>query len=121
MTRDDPLTPMVGRSVLPAGAQWIEATMLGTVATVIAIIAIASLGLAMLSGRIDLRRAGWTLLGCFIVFGASAISFGVLSTSNRLFLLKTPAKRETSHSISTVPGKRSNNDPYAGASMPLQN
>jgi type IV secretory pathway VirB2 component (pilin) len=68
-------------SVLVAAVQWLQGTLLGTVATTIAVIAVASVGLMMLSGRVSLRRAGEVILGCFILFGASAIAAGIQSAA----------------------------------------
>lgn len=65
---------------------WIERTLLGTVATAVAIVAIASVGFLMLTGRIDVRRAVQVILGCFIISGASTIARGIESAifdSNR--------------------------------------
>jgi type IV secretion system protein VirB2 len=66
-------------SVLLAAVNWIEGTLLGTLlATIIAVIAIAGIGFMMLAGRIDLKRGASVLLGCFVLFGASAIANGLL-------------------------------------------
>lgn len=58
---------------------WLEGTLLGTIATAVAIIAIASVGLLMLTGRIDVRRAAQVVFGCFVIFGASPIASGILT------------------------------------------
>jgi hypothetical protein len=56
---------------------WLQNTLLGTVATTVAVICVATVGLMMLSGRIDLRRGGSVVVGCFILFGASSIAAGI--------------------------------------------
>jgi type IV secretory pathway VirB2 component (pilin) len=66
-----------GTSVLAAAVAWVQAALLGTVATVIATLAIAAIGFLMLSGRIPVRRGMSAILGCFILFGASAIAAGI--------------------------------------------
>lgn len=66
-----------GSSVVVAAVQWPEGTLLGTIATTIAVITVASIGLMALTGRVDLRRAGTAILGCFILFGASSIAAGL--------------------------------------------
>lgn len=68
-----------GSSSMVMAVQWIQGTLLGTVATISATIAIAWLGLLMLRGHLPIRRAGTVLLGCFILFGAGAIAQGLLS------------------------------------------
>lgn len=56
---------------------WIEDTLLGTVATAVAVIAVAWIGFLLLSGHLDVRRLAHVILGCFIVFGASTIASGI--------------------------------------------
>jgi hypothetical protein len=53
---------------------WLQATMLGPIATVAAVIAIAAVGLLMLTGPIDVQRGPHVIFGCFNIFGASAIA-----------------------------------------------
>jgi type IV secretory pathway VirB2 component (pilin) len=60
---------------------WLQDTLLGTVATTIAIIAVATIGLLLLSGHIDWRRGATTILGCFVLFGAPAIAAGLQSAA----------------------------------------
>jgi len=66
-----------GSGVLVNAVRWVEGTLLGTIATVVAVIAIASVGFMMLSGRIDWRRGAVVILGCFILFGAATIAAGI--------------------------------------------
>lgn len=56
---------------------WIERLMLGTVASGVAIFAVAIVGFMMLTGRLDWRRSAKTILGCFLIFGAPLISAGL--------------------------------------------
>lgn len=42
---------------------WIQGTFLGTFATAVAVLAIASIGFLMLSGRVDVRRSARVVLG----------------------------------------------------------
>jgi type IV secretory pathway VirB2 component (pilin) len=70
-------------SVLRAASQWSVATLSGSLATGIAIIAVAGVGLMMLSGRIDVRRGAMVIVGCFMLFGAPAIAEGLLGSANR--------------------------------------
>ncbi|WP_448659152.1 TrbC/VirB2 family protein [Sphingomonas sp. CJ99] len=121
MSFGDPMTPSGGTQSILAAAQWVEVAMLGSVATVVAIIAVAALGLALLSGRIDLRRAGWTLLGCFIVFGASTIAGALLGGSNRPSLSAAKPSQYIEPHVMIIQKQRPTYDPHAGASMPLQN
>jgi type IV secretory pathway VirB2 component (pilin) len=68
-----------GSSVLVAAVSWLQNTVLGTVATTIAVIAIAVVGLMAISGRVSIRYGVTVVAGCFILFGAPAIVAGILS------------------------------------------
>ena len=61
---------------------WLQGTLLGTVATVAAVIAVASVGFLMLTGRMNWRYGATVILGCFILFGAAAIVAGIQSTAS---------------------------------------
>jgi type IV secretion system protein VirB2 len=56
--------------------------LLGTVATVAAIIAVASVGFLMLTGRMNWRYGATVILGCFILFGAASIVGGIQSSAS---------------------------------------
>lgn len=71
-----------GSSVLVSAAQWLQGTLLGTLATVVAIIAVASVGFMMLTGRMNWRYGATVVLGCFILFGAASIVAGIQSTAS---------------------------------------
>ena len=61
---------------------WLQGTLLGTVATVAAIIAVASVGFLMLTGRMNWRYGATVILGCFILFGAASIVGGIQSSAS---------------------------------------
>lgn len=73
-----------GSGVVLGAVQWLQGTLLGTVATAAAVIAVALVGLMMLSGRIDWRRGAAVIFGCFILFGAAAIVGGIRSVAEGL-------------------------------------
>ena len=70
-----------GSNVIVGALNWLEGTLLGTVATVAAVIAIASVGFMLLTGRMDWRYGATVILGCFILFGAGAIVAGIRQTA----------------------------------------
>ena len=74
---DDP----AGSGVLVSAVHWLEGTLLGTIATVVAVIAVASVGFLMLTGRINWRYGATVILGCFVLFGAASIVAGIQSTA----------------------------------------
>ena len=71
-----------GSGVIVSAVRWLEGTLLGTVATVVAVIAVASVGFLMLTGRINWRYGATVILGCFILFGAASIVAGIQSTAS---------------------------------------
>lgn len=71
-----------GSGVIIAAARWLQGTLLGTLATVVAVIAIAAVGMLMLTGRINWRYGAVVILGCFILFGAASIVAGIQSTAS---------------------------------------
>ena len=70
-----------GAGVIIGAMDWLQGTLLGTVATVAAVIAVASVGFMMLTGRIDWRRGAIVILGCFVLFGAASIVAGIRSAA----------------------------------------
>jgi type IV secretion system protein VirB2 len=76
------LSDPAGSGVIVAAVQWLQGTLLGTVATVVAIIAVATVGFLMLTGRINWRYGATVILGCFILFGAASIVAGIQSAAS---------------------------------------
>lgn len=70
-----------GSGVIVDAVNWLQGTLLGTVATVVAVIAVAAVGFMMLTGRINWRHGAVVILGCFILFGAASIVAGIRSTA----------------------------------------
>jgi type IV secretion system protein VirB2 len=61
--------------------QWLQGTLLGNVATAVAVIAVAMVGFMMLTGRMNWRFGATVIIGCFILFGAGAIVSGIQSAA----------------------------------------
>lgn len=78
----DSLADPAGSGVIVAAVRWLEGTLLGTIATVVAVIAVASVGFLMLTGRINWRYGAVVILGCFILFGAASIVAGIQQTAS---------------------------------------
>jgi type IV secretion system protein VirB2 len=75
------LSDPAGSGAIVGAVHWLEGTLLGTIATVVAVIAVASVGLMMLTGRINWRYGATVIVGCFILFGAASIVGGIQSTA----------------------------------------
>ena len=56
---------------------WMQGTLLGNVATTAAVIAVAVVGMMMLTGRMNWRFGATVIVGCFVLFGATAIVSGI--------------------------------------------
>jgi type IV secretion system protein VirB2 len=72
-----------GSGVLVSAVSWLQGTLLGTIATVVAVIAVATVGLMMLTGRINWRYGVTVIIGCFVLFGASSIVAGIRSAAGQ--------------------------------------
>jgi type IV secretory pathway VirB2 component (pilin) len=66
-----------GSGPINAALDWVQGTLLGNLATSAAVIAVAVVGFLMLTGRIEWRRGLTVVVGCFIIFGATAIVAGI--------------------------------------------
>lgn len=60
---------------------WLRDTLLGQVATTVAVMAVAMVGFMMLTGRLNWRFGATVILGCFILFGSAAIVSGIQSAA----------------------------------------
>lgn len=60
---------------------WLQGTLLGNVATTVAVIAVAMVGFMMLTGRLNWRFGATVIVGCFVLFGSAAIVSGIQSTA----------------------------------------
>ncbi|HWT12971.1 MAG TPA: TrbC/VirB2 family protein [Allosphingosinicella sp.] len=118
------LTDPGGSGVLVAAVLWLEQTLLGTIATTIAVIAVATVGLMMLGGRVDLRRGATVILGCFILFGASSIAAGIQSFAAGGSGGAAGRAEPPPSTLLPAPPPELNppalEDPYAGAAVPIR-
>lgn len=70
-----------GSGPIVAALGWMQGTLLGNVATAVAVMAVAAVGFMMLTGRMNWRFGGAVILGCFILFGAGSIVSGIQSAA----------------------------------------
>ena len=66
-----------GSGPIVAALSWMQGTLLGTVATAVAVMAVAAVGFMMLTGRMNWRFGATVIIGCFILFGAASIVGGI--------------------------------------------
>ena len=70
-----------GSGPIVAALGWLQGTLLGNVATAVAVMAVAAVGFMMLTGRMNWRFGATVIIGCFILFGAGAIVSGIQSAA----------------------------------------
>lgn len=105
-----------GPFALPAALEWIAALLTGSLATSIGVIAIAGVGFAMLAGQVSWRDGARVVLGCFVLFGAGALSAGLMGLAwgeTEQAEVQSPAQPPPAP-LASQPVF----DPYAGASVP---
>ena len=68
-----------GSGPILGAVSWLQGTLLGNVATAVAVIAVAAIGFMMLSGRINWRYGATVVVGLFVLFGAGSIVGGIRS------------------------------------------
>lgn len=105
-------------AAIPTAVEWAVGALLGSVATGVAVLAVAFLGFGMLFGHLDWRTGTRVVLGIFILFGAPMIArelagfarSGEAAESGQVAsgaILQQPA----------APKNAPVADPYAGAGM----
>jgi type IV secretion system protein VirB2 len=77
-----PYADPAGSGAIVGAVHWVQGTLLGTVATVVAVIAVAAVGFLMLTGRMNWRYGATVILGCFILFGAASIVGGIQAATS---------------------------------------
>jgi type IV secretory pathway VirB2 component (pilin) len=107
-----------GVNGLSSAVGWLQSALLGAAATTVAILAVASIGFLMLTGRSEVRRAARVILGCFILFSAATIANGIIGILQPAPPPPTAAVPAPAYTPS-VP-KASSADPFPGASIPDQ-
>ncbi len=118
------LSDTEGSSALVVAVQWVQIALLGSVASAVAVMAVAAVGLMMFHGRISLRHGATVIIGCFSLFGSAGIAAvlkaSVLDQQQGELTGEVPISPPPSPSQpkpNTTPGTY---DPYAGASVPLR-
>jgi type IV secretory pathway VirB2 component (pilin) len=70
-----------GSGPIVAALSWLQGTLLGNVATAVAVMAVAAVGFMMLTGRLNWRFGATVIIGVFILFGAASIVAGIQSAA----------------------------------------
>ena len=100
-------------SPIVTAADWITGVLLGELAISLCVLAVAFVGLMMMSGRVPIRTGMRVAIGCFVILGAPQIAAGLLAGWGSP--PPPPALAEPPIARRPPPA---NYDPYAGASVP---
>lgn len=109
-------------NAVSASVGWIQGALMGSAAVAISVLAVASVGLMMMTGRVDTRRGLRVVIGCFIIFGAPAIAAGILKAVSQMSAMDSrPAVTASTLPPPPPPAvtvQAAPYDPYAGAALP---
>jgi hypothetical protein len=95
-------------------ALWLAALLTGRLATIIATLAVAALGIALLRGVVPGRRALSVVLGCAIVTSAPAIAAALVGLAQPTIRVNDVVAYDGPGLGAPVPETY---DPYAGAAV----
>ncbi|MBT2134490.1 TrbC/VirB2 family protein [Croceibacterium sp. LX-88] len=107
-------------SALTSASKWLSSTLLGSLAIGLCVIAVAWVGLLLMSGRLAVRDALRITIGCFVLLGAPVIAaglHGLTETASRVGVVEEPRAEPTPQPPPLPPA---NYDPYAGASLRVE-
>lgn len=111
--------PTAAGAPFESSVDWISDMLLGSVAIGICVLAVAAIGLMMLTGRLPVRKGMRVVLGCFVLLGApviaAAFSTGWSSLPEPAPVVITPERIERPDPRADLPPAQY--DPYAGASL----
>lgn len=103
-------------SAISATTDWLAGVLAGPAAIGLCVVAVAIVGITMLSGRLAIRDGLRVLLGCFVLIGAP-----LLATEFRSFAQDASSVRAAEPPPASRPPARelppADYDPYSGASL----
>jgi type IV secretory pathway VirB2 component (pilin) len=98
--------------VFAAAGDWLAGVMLGSIATGLCVLAVAFIGLRMMTGHLAVRDSLRIVIGCFLLLGAPLIAGGLRDAAGQSGAPgRTVFASEPRPELPTAPF-----DPYAGAS-----
>ena len=71
-------------SPFAAAAEWLTGTLLGSVAVGLCVIAIAVVGLRMMTGHLAARTGLRVVIACFVLLGAATIAGGLQRAAQQI-------------------------------------
>jgi type IV secretory pathway VirB2 component (pilin) len=112
---------MNGSGSIGGAADFVTSLLTGSLAMGLATLAVAGVGFAMLTGRLELRRGAAVILGCFVMLGAPALARGIVGLGGEAGPPPPPPVAAAPSPPATLPLEakeiQKSADPYAGASL----
>jgi len=103
-------------SPIASSVDWINGVLFSQIALGLCVLAVAFVGVLMLTGRLPLRQGMRVMLGCFVLLGAPMIAVGLMgSLEDRSASL--PVAPEVAVESPRGELEPADYDPYAGASL----
>ena len=110
-----------GQPVLGGASDWAQGVLGGSLATSLCVIAIAVLGLLLLTGRLRVRRSVEVVLGCFLLLGAGLLATELQQLGQGVAGEQATGAGDEQIIVPTQPAAQppppAHYDPYAGASL----
>ena len=103
--------------VLPSAADWVTGTLFGDIAVSLCVIAVAFVGLMLITGRLAVRDGLRVVIGCFVLLGAPVIAAGLRTAAHEAGGSVAPSQPVIEAPPAPAPLPQATYDPYAGASL----
>lgn len=110
---DQPASP-----VLPTASDWVTGTLFGSLATGLCILAVAFVGLMLMTGRLAIRDGLRVAIGCFVLLGAPLIAIGLRGVADETAMPGSPQELTIERAPAPAELPPANYDPYVGFSLP---
>jgi len=102
---------------IPNAIDWIAGTLIGSLALTLCVLAVAYVGLLMLTGRLAVRAGLRVVIGCFVLLGAPLIASALVGFGQVQSNMPQPVPTTLASEDSRPELPPSDYDPYAGASL----
>jgi type IV secretion system protein VirB2 len=109
---DQPAAPALGTA-----SEWVTGVMLGSLAIALCVIAVAIVGLLLMTGRVAVRESAKVVVGCFVLLGAPVIAAGLRGVADGTSSADPIAEPVIVAPMEVPELQPADYDPYAGASL----
>jgi type IV secretory pathway VirB2 component (pilin) len=103
--------------VLASATDWASGTLFGGLAAGLCVLAVAFVGVLLMTGRLAIRDGIRTVVGCFVLLGAPVLAGGLLEAAGAAVPAAGPGVPVIEAAAPPAPLPPADYDPYAGASL----